>query len=36
MKKRWSKNDWIILAAVVVAAIILGAICGKLILDAII
>ena len=36
MKKRWSKKDWIILAAIVIAATILGAICGKLILDAII
>ncbi len=36
MKKRWSKKDWLILAAVIAAAIIMGAVCGKLILDTII
>ena len=36
MKRHWSKKDWIILAAVIAAAILLGAICGKLILDTII
>ena len=36
MRKHWSKKDWGILAAVIATAMLLGAICGKLILDAII
>ena len=36
MKRHWSAKDWIILAVIIVAAILLGVICGKLILDAMI
>ena len=34
--RHWKKKHWIILIAVIIAAIILGAVCGKIILDNII
>lgn len=35
-KNRWTRKNWITLIAVIIAAIILGAICGKLLLDSVI
>lgn len=34
--KTWKRKDWFILLAVIAAAILLGAVCGKVVLDNII
>ena len=34
--KAWKKRDWLILLAVIAAAILLGSVCGKIFLDNII